>query len=42
MSRIANFIVLSFALLSDEEKVMSWKGRNEKKDLIPLLNSYPY
>lgn len=27
MSRIANFIVLSFALLSDGEKVMSSKGK---------------
>ncbi len=26
MSRISNFIVLSFAMLSDKEKVMSWKG----------------
>ena len=26
MSRISKFIVLSFAILSDREKVMSWKG----------------
>ena len=36
ISRISNFIVLSFAILSDGEKVMSWKGTTQ----IPFKSSY--
>jgi hypothetical protein len=36
MSRIANFIVLSFSIISDEEKIMSAYGKKA------LCNAYNY
>lgn len=47
MSRIANFIVLSFSIISDEEKIMSPYGKkalcnayNYDKKKNPKLKSY--
>ena len=48
MSRIANFIVLSFSIISDEEQIMSAYGKKalcnaynyDKKKQNPKLKSY--